>query len=198
MWIARVGSAAALAWVLSVALSAAALAHVTVDTEDGRYAVEVGFRDEPAYLGQPNALYVKVSAYGTGGAEPVDGLADSLTAEVEKDGEVKELPLVPQGDGEYVGSFYPTALGDYTFRVGGEIDGSPVAIEETSSPTTFASVESLTAVQFPRELPAMGDLADQVAAADSAASTARIFGLAGVAIGALGVVLAGVALARKR
>src|SRR4028118_63327 len=79
-----------------------AVAHVTFDTTDGRYAVEVGFQNEPAYLGQPNALYVKVSAYRTGGTEPVDGLADSLVAEVEKEGQSRELPLVPQGEGEYL------------------------------------------------------------------------------------------------
>jgi hypothetical protein len=71
---------------------------------------------------------------------------------------------VPQGDGEYFGVFHPTALGDYTFRVGGEIAGTPVEIEETSSPTTFNAVEPLAAVQFPYELPSAVDLATQVAA----------------------------------
>jgi hypothetical protein len=198
MRIARFGPTAVSTLLLAAALGAPAMAHVTVDTEDGRYAVEVGFQNEPAYLGQPNALFVKVSRYGTGGAEPVDGVAGTLTAEVEKDGQTKELPLVPQGEGEYLGVFHPTALGDYTFRLGGEIEGSPVEIEETSSPTTFDPVEPLAAVQFPEELPAPADLAMQAAAAESAAATARTFGIAGVAIGALGVVLAAVALARKR
>ena len=198
MPISRVGLAAIAAVMLALAWVAPLAAHVTVDTEDGRYAVEVGFQNEPAYLGQPNALFVKVSRYGTGGAEPVDGVAGTLTAEVEKDGQTKELALVPQGEGEYLGVFHPTALGDYTFRLGGEIEGSPVEIEETSSPTTFNPVEPPAAVQFPQQLPAPADLATQAAAAEAAAATARTFGIAGVAIGALGVVLAGVALAGKR
>ena len=199
MRIARFGPTAVSTLLLAAALGAPAMAHVTADTEDGRYAVEVGFQNEPAYLGQPNALFLKVSAYGgSDGAEPVDGVAGTLTAEVEKDGQTKELPLVPQGEGEYLGVFHPTALGDYTFRITGEIEGSPVEIEETSSPTTFDPVEPLAAVQFPEALPATDELAVRAASAESTAATARTFGIAGVAIGALGVVLAAVALARKR
>ena len=63
-----------------------ASAHVDVDVGDGQYVMEIGFRDEPAYLGQPNAIFIHVEAYGTGGTEPVDGLAATLTAEVTKDG----------------------------------------------------------------------------------------------------------------
>jgi hypothetical protein len=198
MRMARWTAAGVVALVAGVLVAGPVFAHVTVDTEDGRFAVELGFLNEPAYLGQPNGLYLRVSEYGTGGTEPVDGLAGSLTAEVEKDGEVKELPLVPEGDGEYVGVFHPTALGDYTFRVNGEIDGTPVEIEETSSPTTFNPVEPLAAVQFPQELPAPGELSAQVAAAEATATAARTFGIAGVAVGLLGVVLGGVALARRR
>jgi hypothetical protein len=192
-WLALVVVAAA-----AITATLPAVAHVTFDTADGRYAVEVGFQNEPAYLGQPNALYVKVSAYRTGGTEPVDGLADSLVAEVEKEGQSRELPLVPQGEGEYLGVFHPTAVGDYTFRLSGEIEGSSVEIEETSSPTTFDSVEPVTAVQFPQALPAVTDLAAQATAAEAAAATARTLGLAGVVMGALGVIVGGVALARKR
>ncbi len=198
MRIARSGMVGAVAVIVATAWTVPALAHVSFDTEDGRYAVQVGFQNEPAYLGQPNALFVKVSAYASGGGEPVDGVADTLAAEVEKDGQTRELALVPQGEGEYLGVFHPTALGDYTFRISGEIEGSPVEIEETSSPTTFNPVEPLAAVQFPQELPSTADLAAQAATADATAATARTFGIAGVAIGALGVVLAGAALARKR
>jgi len=198
MRIARRTTASALALLLAAVTAPSALAHVTVDTEDGRYAVELGFLNEPAYLGQPNALYLKVSEYGTGGAQPVDGLADSLAAEVEKDGQTRELPLVPQGDGEYLGIFHPTALGDYTFRISGEIEGTPVDIEETSSPTTFNAVEPLAAVLLAEELPAPAGLAQRAAEAEAAAATARTLGIAGVATGLLGVVLAGLALVRRR
>src|SRR5215207_7226435 len=61
---------------------AASSAHVDVDVGDGRYVMEIGFRDEPAYLGLPNALFLKVGEYGTGGTKPVEELAATLDAEV--------------------------------------------------------------------------------------------------------------------
>lgn len=195
----QVGRALGMAVLLAVALRPpAALAHATVDTADGKYAVEFGFLDEPAYAGQPNALFVKIGEYGTGGVRPVDGLAGTLTAEVEKSGQTKRLDLVPQGEGVYLGPFVPTALGDYTFRLGGDINGSPVEIEESSSPTTFASVEPRAAIEFPQPLPDTTQVAAEAASARGLAETARVFGLAGTALGGLGVVLAGVALARRR
>ena len=175
-----------------------ALAHVNVDVADGEYVLEIGFRDEPAYVGQPNAIFLKASKYGTGGTTPVDGLAGSLVAEVERDGKTLEVPLVPQEDGVYMAPFYPTALGDYTFRITGEIDGKPVDAEVTSSPSTFNPVEPLAAVQFPDVLPDGGALTARVEAANAAANTAKTFGLAGVALGALGLILGGVALAKRR
>jgi hypothetical protein len=79
----------------------AALAHTEIDVGDGKYVMEVGFRDEPAYLGQPNALALSVEEYATGGTEPVNDLAATLSAEVSRDGQVMSLPLVPVGEGEY-------------------------------------------------------------------------------------------------
>src|ERR671936_799246 len=53
----------------------AALAHVEIDIGNGKYAMTIGFRDEPTYVDQPNALVLSVQQYGTGGTKPVDGLA---------------------------------------------------------------------------------------------------------------------------
>ena len=67
---------AALSWLgiglaLAAGATAGALAHVEIDVGDGQYVMEVGFRDEPAYLGQPNALALQRRAvrhrrHGTG------------------------------------------------------------------------------------------------------------------------------------
>ena len=51
-------------------------AHVDIDVGEGQYVMEVGFRDEPAYLGQPNALYLSVGEYATGGTEPVNDVVE--------------------------------------------------------------------------------------------------------------------------
>ncbi len=176
----------------------AALAHVNVDVADGEYVLELGFQNEPAWLGQPNAIWVKAGKYGTGGATPVDGLAGSLTAEVEKDGKTLQIPLIPQEDGVYVAPFFPTAIGDYTFRITGEIDGKPVAAEVSSSPTTFNAVEPLASVQFPAALPDATEVAAQAQAAAQAANSARAIGFAGVALGALGLIAGLLGLLRRR
>lgn len=169
-----------------------ASAHVEVDVGDGQYVMEIGFRDEPAFVGQPNAIFVHVEQYGTGGTEPVDGLAATLTAEVSKDGMSLEPPLAPTGDGSYEAAFVPTETGDYTFRISGTIAEATVDESVTSSPTTFNSVEPLSKIEFPPRQP---DAAAQTAQADAA--TARTLGIAGIAVGLLGLIVAGVALARS-
>src|SRR5262245_35659156 len=128
------GVAALAVLLVTLATPGLAMAHATIDVGDGRYVMEVGFRDEPAYLGLPNALYLKVEEYATGGTQPVDDLAATLSVEVAKDGQTLTLPLVPRGDGEYEMAFVPTATGDYTFHISGTIGDAPVDESVTSGP----------------------------------------------------------------
>ncbi|MBA3414120.1 MAG: hypothetical protein H0U10_02705 [Chloroflexia bacterium] len=165
--------------------------HETRDIRDGRYVVEIGFLDEPAYLSQPNALFLRVGEYGTGGTQPVEGLASSLQAEVEKEGNTLPLALVPQQEaGVYHARFIPTALGDYTFRIFGEVGEAEVDESFTSSPTTFAPVEPLDRFQFPANAPAGEELVNRLDGLAAETSAARTLGLAGVAVGVVGLVVA--------
>jgi hypothetical protein len=184
--------------ILVVGATTGALAHVEIDVGDGQYVMEVGFRDEPAYVGLPNALTLRVEQYATGGTEPVNDLAATLSAEVSKDGQVMGLPLVPVGEGEYEAALVPTATGDYTFRISGTIGEATVDESVTSGPTTFNSVEPLSAIEFPQSRPDPVQLQSAVADAHAAASTARTLGVAGVVAGVLGLILGGLALARSR
>jgi hypothetical protein len=183
---------------LVVGATVEALAHVEIDVGDGKYVMEVGFRDEPAYLGQPNALALSVEQYATGGTEPVNDLAATLSAEVSRDGQAMNLSLVPVADGEYEASFVPTAAGDYTFRITGTIGEATVDESVTSGPTTFNSVEPLSAIEFPQPLPDPVQLQTAVADANAAATTARTLGVAGIVTGVLGLILGALALARSR
>src|SRR5215210_1665768 len=124
-------------------------AHINVDVGDGQYVMELGFRDEPAYLGLPNALFLKVGEYGSGGTTPVEELAGTLTAEVTKDGQTKQLPLVPMGDGVYEGALVPTSVGDYTFHITGTVGEATVDESVTSGPNMFNSLEPLSGIEFP-------------------------------------------------
>ena len=182
----------------AVNATAGMLAHVEIDVGDGQYVMEVGFRDEPAYLGLPNALALRVERYATGGTEPVNDLAATLSAEVSKDGQTMSLVLVPVGEGAYEAAFVPTATGDYTFRISGTIGEATVDESVTSGPTTFNSVESLSTIEFPQPRPDPVQLQVAVAEADAAATTARTLGIAGIVAGVLGLIVGALALARSR
>ena len=181
---------------LALTLPGTALAHASIDVGDGRYVLELGFRDEPAYLGLPNAVYLKAEEYATGGTQPVDGLAATLTAEVSKDGETMTVPLVPLGEGEYEGVFVPTATGDYTFRIFGTIGDAEIDESVSSGPNTFASIAPLSAIEFPVPRSDPGQVQAEAAQAADAASMARTLGMAGIAVGVIGVILGALALAR--
>lgn len=185
----RNGFALLLVVSLLTALTGAASAHVDVDVGEGQYVMEVGFRDEPALQGQPNAVYIAVEKYATGGTEPVDGLAGTLQAEVSRDGETKTIPFVPMGDGKYEAPFVPTATGDYTFRVFGDIEGNAVDESVTSGPQTFNSVDALTTHEFPAVTPASNLDADLAAARD-AASQARTVAIVSLVIGVVALLTA--------
>jgi hypothetical protein len=182
----------------AVNATAGALAHVEIDVGDGQYVMEVGFRDEPAYVGEPNALALSVEEYATGGTEPVNDLAATLSAEVSKDGQTMSLVLVPVGEGEYEAAFVPTATGDYTFRISGTIGEATVDESVTSGPTTFNNVESLSTIEFPQPRPDPVQLQVAVAEADAAATTARTLGIAGIVAGVLGLIVGALALTRSR
>lgn len=175
-----------------------AVAHVDVDIADGQYVMEVGFRDEPALQGQPNAVYVAVEKYGTGGTEPVDGLAGTLQAEVSRDGVTTTLPFVPMGDGQYVAPFIPTATGDYTFRVFGEVEGNAVDESVTSGPQTFNSVDALTAYEFPPAAEATNTVQADLLAAQDAVSQARLVAIVALVVGVIALGAALLAFTRGR
>lgn len=174
---------------LLVVVAGPAAAHVDVDVGDGQYVMEVGFRDEPALQGQPNAVFIAVEKYGTGGTDPVDGLAGTLQAEVSRDGVSKTIPFVPMGDGKYEAPFVPTATGDYTFRIFGDIEGNAVDESVTSGPQTFNSVDPLTAHEFP---PAAAGSEAQTAltAAQDAANQARTFAIVSLVVGVVALIAA--------
>ncbi|MDQ2655094.1 MAG: hypothetical protein M3Z20_18845 [Chloroflexota bacterium] len=174
---------------LLTALGGSAAAHVDIDVGDGQYVMEVGFRDEPALQGQPNAVFIAVEKYGTGGTEPVDGLAGTLQAEVSRDGVAKTIPFVPMGDGVYEAPFVPTATGDYTFRIFGDIEGNAVDESVTSGPQTFNSVDPLSAHEFPPAI-AGNEAQAGLTAAQDAAAQARTFAIVSLVVGVVALIAA--------
>ena len=155
----------AIVGVAAVIPSARGSAHEDDVLGDGQYEVVVGFLDEPAFVGEKNGLQLYVAKLASmatpepGDAtpiaadevfdRPIEGLETTLQAEVVYGDQRLSLSLEPVFDspGEYVSYFFPTAVGDYSFRIFGAIEDSAVDATFTSSPSGFSSV--LPRVEFP-------------------------------------------------
>lgn len=180
--------------IIALLLAAACLFGVTLQaaahgqTEVGDYELEIGFHNEPAYLNQPNGLDLFVTNSTTG--DPVNGLEETLQAEIIFGSSSQILPLEAQdeAEGAYTAYIVPTEVGDYTWHIFGTIEGTPVDVSMTSSPDTFGSVEATSDYAFPA--------AAAAASTSSAASTsqtalivsviAALLGLAGLVAGLMG------------
>ena len=190
----HLGRAAVLGAALTFFVSAGTtLAHESRDIDGINLAV--GFLDEPVYSGQKSGLDLRVTHDGA----PVEGLEETLEAEVTFDGQTRDLPISPVfGEiGAYRSVFFPTAAGPYTFRIFGEIDGEAIDESFTSGPETFSEVQDATAGQFPLVLPAAGDTARDAEAGAAAARTATLALVIGGAGLLAGLVALGLGIARR-
>lgn len=158
-------------------------------TDVGKYELVIGFHVEPAYQGEPNGLDLFVTNTET--EEPVNDLADSLQVEIIYGSSRQELEVRAQWgqDGAYTADVLPTEAGDYTWHIWGDIEGTPVDVEMTSSPDTFSPVRSKANVSFPAAEPATSELQAAVDAAASRASTALIIGVLGLVVGVVGLAI---------
>jgi hypothetical protein len=161
------------------------------------YAFEVGFINEPVYVGQRSGLELLV----TKADQPVEGLEKTLKAEVVYQDKQMDLPLLAREGqpGAYESIFIPTAAGPYTFHIFGTVEGRSVDERFTSSPSGFNEVQEAASGQFPIQFPTQAELADGAKKGSEAAGQVMIalgLGAGGLVVGlaALGVALA----ARRR
>jgi hypothetical protein len=191
--IARLAASLGVAAVLGLLVPVVASAHEGREVANGQYEVVIGFLDEPAFVGEKNAMIVEVVRTTTGaaatpttdeeGGAPVEGLNDTLKAEVifgDQKMELEVRPLFGQ-PGSYVGYFFPMAEGDYSFRIFGDIEGNPIDETFTSGPETFASVQPREPLEFPKQ----------------SASASTVLGFP-AAIGVAGLIVGGAVVGRKR
>jgi hypothetical protein len=184
----------------------------------GPFKFTVGFGNEPAYLGQENFVQFFLA---TKSGTPITNLGPSLKVDVEVGNQTKALALEPSFDadtglgtrGEYDAYFFPTTVGKYTFHFHGTIQGHRIDESFSSGPDTFALVEDPSNVEFPNKIPTTTDisglltreiprihaqLADQQNSLQDKIDSARLFGIIGLVVGALGLVAGGTALVRRR
>jgi hypothetical protein len=191
----------------------------------GEYHYVVGFGDEPAYAGEKNSVQVLVSDHHEQAVRNADGLQVAVLAGG-KQTQLKLEPYFGDTwgtPGDHRAFFIPTAAGQYTFLLSGTIAGQKIKPQRfASGPRTFSDVEDPAKVTFPVKSPTTAELAARVdrevprlsaslqgalaaqrqaaAAAQrarDAAGQARLLAIAGVLIGAAGLLVAGLAIARR-
>jgi hypothetical protein len=189
----RIGRAAVLAAAVLALTAGAAFAHE--EREVGDYSFEVGFIDEPVFTGQKSGLEFFVSQ----GDEPVEGLEETLEAEVTFGSQTRDLEISPRfgAAGAYESVFFPTAAGPYTFRIHGEVEGSTIDESFTSSAEGFGEVEELAGGQFPVQFPETADVVRDAEAGANAATQATIALVLAVVALLAALVALGLTVARR-
>lgn len=187
---------------LTMALALVVLAPTTTFAHErrdvGPYQFVVGFINEPALLGQPNGVDLRITRRD--GNQPVEGAHETLRVSVAHGGgPAREFPLRARfgQPGAYIADLIPTRTGVYVFTFSGQIDGETVNEVFESGPGRFSEVESPQELQFPEQVAFVGDLQTEVRATEARVQQATTFGYAGTALGALGVLLGLVALLRR-
>ncbi len=204
-----VAAAIGLASLLVPLAAAPAFAHEERDFNG--FHAEVGFGDEPPYIGEKNSVQLILS---TKVGKPVTDLGDSLQVEVSTAGnQPMKLALEPNfevgGDGtpgDYRAWFIPTTPGKYTFHFTGTIKSQNVDQSFTSSSTGFDEVKDPSGVEYPAKDPTSGQVAArldrEVPRLESATASARTLAVVGIVVGVAGLlvggVLGGLGLRRKR
>jgi hypothetical protein len=208
--------ASTLAGLLIPLLASPAAAHE--EKAVGKYHLVVGFGDEPAYAGEQNSVQLILA---DANQQPVTDLGNTLEVEVTT-GSAEPLklsmePFFEVGEfgtpGDYRAFFIPTAPGGYSFHFTGTIKGQKIDQTFESGPRSFSEVEDPAPVQYPVQQPTGGQLATradrETARIDAAltqerdqarddAASARTLAIAGLIVGALGLLAGGAALAMRR
>lgn len=185
------------------AIASPALAHEHRDV--GRWSTDVGWVEEPAFVGLKNGVHFGITALGGGhdhadeGDEGIPVTNAKLTVAVifgDRDGTPRTdpIPLVPVvGEpGVYRTSLIPTRVGTYTFHVVGTVGSRKFDQYYTSGEKTFASVESSTDLEFPERDPSRQELAARMTTTD--ATIAAIDTGTPKMLAIIALVLAGLAL----
>lgn len=165
----------------------------------GPYQLVVGWLSEPAFAGTMNPASLRVTDTRATPPKPVEGLEDTLRAEIFHAGLGTPLKLafrdIHGQPGSYAADFVPTKEGSYTFRIVGKIETLDIDERFESGPGRFDEVGSLAALQYPERVPVGADLTRRLEDLDRELGSTRAFALVALA---LAIALPLGALARKR
>lgn len=168
--------------------------------EVGDYEITIGFKGEPALVGQPNGLDLRVAKGHGDDGTPVEGLAETLQAEIRYGDQ--SMPLTLRGvwntPGAYTADVIPSAVGAYTFHISGTIEGTEIDETFTSGPETFSEVGGVEALTFPAAGAADAEADSAVQDAQDDADSARMLATIAIAVGAAGLALGVIGMAAAR
>jgi hypothetical protein len=192
----RALSVAAAALVVAASLMAftnSAAAHETRNV--GPYVFVVGWLNEPAFQGQPNAATVRITDPRATPAKPVLEVNKTLTIKVFSGGltvpYTGTVRTVFGQPGLYALDMIPTVSGGYKFQMTGKVEALDVNETFESGPGRFNDVEAASALQFPEKVPSGADLAGKLNELQSTADQTRLLAIVAVVVGlaALGLTL---------
>jgi hypothetical protein len=132
----------------------------------------VGWANEPALAGQPNAVQLIIERSG----QPVEGAERTLKVEVGLGGEETEpleLRTVFDTPGEYRADLIPTAPGGYTFHFTGKVGAENVDQSFTSPKDGFDEVTGTSEIAFPNEAPSTTELSERIVALEEDVEDAK-------------------------
>jgi len=151
----------------------------------------MGWRDDPALEGVPNAVYLEVQEAST--AKPVEGLARALRVQVSFGGGAQTFEPILYSlagtPGAYAGDIIPTRSGDYIFHLSGAVASVKIDERFESGPGRFDPVTRPSNLQFPDQVGSDSDRARDIHALRDSESGTRL-----IAVSAVLVALAGVAI----
>ena len=200
--------------VILVSGFSAAFAHKTVNVE--QYEIEIGWRDEPPLVSQQNAIVFSITTEeGKGVKSGVTNAFRDLTATVKSGSLIKTLDILSDvRAGHYYSKIIPTKTGTLTIELTGSIEGVPV-----NEQIDIEDVESLDVIAFPpgssagqadivqlknamssiqKDVSELKSKVGSVGTGDVDLSKSYDFAVFGLALGAAGVILAVIAMIKRK
>jgi hypothetical protein len=191
-----------------------AFAHKTVTVE--QYEIIVGWRDEPPLVSQQNAIVFSITtAEGEGVKSGVTNAFRDLTATAKSGSVTKTLDILSDvKPGHYYAKIIPTKTGTLSVELAGSINGVPVNEE-----VEIENVESLDILAFPpvgaagqadvaqlknamsslqKDVSELKSKIGRVGTGDVDLSKSYDFAVFGLALGAAGVILAVIAMIKRK
>ena len=191
-----------------------AYAHTTIEV--GPYEIEVGWQDEPPVVGILNAITIDVREPGNveGVSMGITNAFKNLQATVVSGGASKVLDInTDPRPGHYYAKIIPTKTGSLEVKLTGEINGVEIDIiipiedvESTSIldfPPTSASSSGQEVTALKNAVTSLQQDVSSIKAGDSTSTSsdegaAYNFAVFGLSLGAAGVILAIIAMVKRK